>query len=370
MTYHNIRRLPPAGDDRVRGVSRSYKALVCQRAVMGRVAGGRTPHPRIAAEAQKLRRRWRGLVSALATLGWPKATEPSRRVAMLRCNPACYIPMEQGRNCEVAIACPDCWARQAMESWAIIDALLFPVEDAAPPVTTAPALTSSTTQAPNLDPGSRPDARSRPRRRDDLVLVERLVTYSYALSAVANKTGKHCRTLAPVLRYRLKPWKTASEVVPPKPGPERFLPREKEIRQLRNVGIVGGLDVTRVELSRPKAKPPRWRVLVHQLLLLPAASAERILANPRVAAAALMCGSKPRVRLRVTRGPARRHLVAAVSRAFRYPGFLIGGQPELALEYLKARSGLRLSTRFGVLQARNKPRRTSRGSALAPSPSP
>jgi hypothetical protein len=93
-------------------------------------------------------------------------------------------------------------------------------------------------------------------------------------------------------------------------------------------------------------------VFVHQILLAPAAGSAALLAHPRVAAGPPLCGRTPTVRLRAVAEPARRDLMRAVARAFRYPEFLVSGPPELALEYLAARAIAPRFVRLGRFRGR------------------
>jgi hypothetical protein len=311
---------PGRPDEAPAGLPRSYRRQVCQRALLGGPAAAgfdAAARQGIADRAVALRRRWHGRVLGLAEADVAPFCDERKRWAFLRCLPACYVPQSRLRACGLRAICPDCWARQALACFDAIDARLF----------TAPGLLAAD------------------------VLVERTVSYRFPLEV------KGQRTLPAIFRCRLDPAGKA----PRSQGKTRFLTRTQEIRRLSRLGTTGGLDVLRVELGGRAGRPSWWRVLIHQVLLVPAAVAPALLAHPAVAAAPVLCTAPGRVRLRSRAAPRRADLVRAVARAFRYPEFLLGGPLELVSEYLAVRARTPRWVRFGRFRGGSSDCRPPRG---------
>ena len=239
---------------------------------------------------------------------------------MLNCRPSSYVTLAACRPCGRRAICPHCWGRQALECWRAADAFLFPGRAEA--------------SAAALAAGVR--GRSRPRAR--YAVVERVI----ALHLSADSDAR--RPFAALLAKR-------TGRVDGKTHPAR----RRDHARLRAAGAVGGLEHVLASRRGGRPDPDGTRVRIRQVLFVPRDALDGFLADRRApryapsqakedeARRALGC----RVTLAATRDPSPKQLVAIAARAWRYPRFLLRGDPEAVLAAPEDRRGHRLSTRFG-----------------------
>jgi len=260
-----------------------------------------------------------------------------------------------GSACGSPTICPHCWGREAVATWRTIDALLFPSPPGTPP--TPKALPG------DQPPGARP---RRPRgscRRDDLVLVTRKLTATFD-DDPAKPGVELARFVAARLGRTRRP-----------PADRLLLPdRGDDLKALARAGVVGGLEVLRVDRD-PRDSANRWRVQCRQVL------AARAGLDPGHPALTAMPPGWAEIAAKV-RPVNRRVVAAAVAWAHSYPRFLLGTDapcPDPALEgeqdtgnvafYHLMRSKFRMTTRFGIFRVRHTRARRF-GFLKAPKPGP
>jgi hypothetical protein len=293
-------------------------------------------------------------------MAWFPASGPDAQF-LINCRPAFFRAAPVRRSCQQSNYCPDCWARAALATWRTVDALVFR--------RAAPAGPSPKGRLPRAKPrglvtDDEPTLRVRDSRRPDLVLVRRLVEYPipFAGMFVPDEDGP-IRALAC--------WYSARLLRRPA-GKHRngHLDRQRELRRLKALGVVGVLDVTgaRLRLRPLPAGAPvavadlpgpgghlahGWLAQVRQVLAILAEHVDRVIGNPRVS------GPPPAIRgvagtcRIVRREPAtRRRLVAACGWAMAYPSFLLYGPAYLAHEAAEARRVFRATATAGIFRNR------------------
>ena len=258
---------------------------------------GRVTDPgRRVADAHRVIALWRDRVAELAGLGWdpaagrgPAAT--ARRLRQLRnCTPPFAAALAPS-SCGLGSLCPHCWAREAMRVWRLADAVLFPPEPGS---------------------GRRPEAPA-------CGLVE--------TARVHRLPGTDRELLAAFLADRVRR--------PPPGMPAGPYYRPHEIRQYP---LLGGHEAIAVAAADEGGGPGPWEVRIRQLLAV-APGHVNLLQPPPYRG----------LRIRIIRHdrPDRAELARAVARLFRYPPWLLRGDPAQVLDAQAARAGLRLGAAFG-----------------------
>lgn len=267
--------------------------------LFGRVADRAARHPR----AYQLVDLWRGRVAELVRHGWdPAPGASSRRLRQIRsCSPP-FLAAHPASSCGLAALCPFCWAREAMRVWAIADAVFFPPEPGTGRRPEGPAYrlveTGRTHRLPGTDPG--------------------------LLAAFLADRARRPRRGRPVGPY--------------------YRPHE-----IRTYPLAGGHEAIAVSADGRGRGP--WRVAIRQLLAV-APEHVGLLQPPQYR----------NIRIRVARHdrPGRRELARAVARLFRYPPWLLRGDPAQVLDAL---GGAGRPPAGGRL--RQLPRRSAGGRAVA-----
>ena len=351
---------------RIHSTPASYGQYVVHRSVLIPLYGRRrTPRrakggPRVSAlaiyetVAMNLVSRWRLRVDELVAAGWslgrdrpdprdPDKPRASRWIRMLNCRPSAFIATPVGHACGVPTICPHCWGRAALATWHEVDDRLFPTH----PSSAGRLKARPGDQPPTLRRRKRP---RRPAFRADLVVIRRRLVYTFA--ADPYHPG---HSLAEVIARRIGYPKRKALA-------DRLNPdRADDITALRRAGVVGGLEVLRVDRD-PRDPALRWRLQCRQVLVAPAGT------DPLQPALNGLPGGWETCRA-VAVPATRRAVVAAVAWAYAYPRFLLGprlprpgdkprkhhafaGPCELdaVKAYCKVRSKLRLTARFGILR--------------------
>jgi hypothetical protein len=266
------------------------------------------------------RRCWR-LVDRLTELCVPPLYGGDlRRVAEIRqtmtsCRPAFATYVEKTKTCNRRTLCPSCWARHAAGNWGRFDRQLFPV-----------------------DRGSN--------SLDDLAMICR-----------------HVRYIVP--HSRLKAFFAARFKAPGKARrPRNEMPcRRSEIVRFRRLGIVAGLEATRISVPDEDGK---WSgdpnipvgVAFRQFLFCARRDLGRVIGNSHLQSSGRcveilddeeVCygeGAAKIVRTPVE-APSRRQVMAAASEVLAYPASIMTGDKTATAAYLEARRPYKLVTAFG-----------------------
>jgi hypothetical protein len=247
-------------------------------------------------DAHRLIALWRDRVVELAGHGWdpaagrgPAAT--ARRLRQLRhCTPP-FAAAHAPSSCGLGSLCPHCWAREAMRVWRLADTVFFP---------------------PDPVSGRRPEA-------PICGLVE--------TARVHRLPGTDRSLLAAFLTDRVRR--------PPPGMPAGPYYRPPEIGQYP---LRGGYEAIAVSAADDGGGPGPWEVRIRQLLAVAPGHVDLLQPPPYRG-----------LRIRVIRHdrPDRAELARAVARLFRYPPWLLRGDPVQVLEALAARADLRLGASFG-----------------------
>jgi hypothetical protein len=236
---------------------------------------------------------WRRRVDELAEAGWSKASGEKVRARMLACRP-CDFGAEAKWHCRVSAACPMCHGLEASAQWSHVDSILFP-------------------------PGGGLDY--------SLFLRERVLA-----------VGLGRDRLAAVLKNWLG---GARDGAAARRG---FVSRDMDHRSLAPKHVTGGLASVVVALRSAKGVPASWRVKARQLLVVeppdPGFDKDADLTRKGFLVESARVSAVPR---------SRTGLAEAVAWVMAYPKFLLSGPTGPALDYLEARQGRRLTTRFGTL---------------------
>jgi hypothetical protein len=123
-----------------------------------------------------------------------------------------------------------------------------------------------------------------------------------------------------------------------------FTNRVGDQRLLRTKGVVGGYECVTAVPSFRRNTPVAWRIKVRQLLVVGPDSVD-LPDDPALAAGVFLAESSRTART----APTRQAAAEAFAWVSSYPAHVVRGPLETALEYLGARQGQRLTTRFGTL---------------------
>jgi hypothetical protein len=282
-----------AGPDRAPPAVYTYARRVADRAALGPLYGYYVGTPPSVSQLNALASDWHRRVKELAAAGWPVASSEATVRRMLGCLPS-GAANEPRWRCHVPAACPICHGTEAATQWSNVDAFLFP-------------------------PGGG--------RVCSLFTRERVM-------AVGLGRGR----LSAVLKNWLGVRRDGGAA---KRG---FVSRDMDHRALAAKHVTGGLSSVVVSLRSSKGAPASWRVKARQLLVVeppdPAFDKDETLVRKSFTVDSARVAPVP---------PNRVALAEAVAWVLAYPKFLISGPADPALEYLDARQGRRLTTRFGVL---------------------
>lgn len=241
------------------------------------------------------------------------------------CSPAFVTYSGTRRYCMRSWLCPWCYAREVKETWEAIDKLVFP------PASTAPRVHSA------FDPIARhfdaPVQPITPIVTSALDLVIRTSTLRFPRTSLID--GVDANMLRACLSRKCVATSTGLSV------------RTREWRTLRRLGATGGIEVVVAFPDYPAGanRAVGWVVTTTQLILVAksegATLARKITADKTTTVTAATLTS-------------RMDLVDAVANALRYPVALLAAPPAIVEFVAAARSGLRLTARFGTLRNRKE----------------
>jgi hypothetical protein len=281
-------------------------------------------------KVQKLRTLWQCRVRALNEAQWSglRAAHSSRFLWMLAC-PTAFAEIhpqpERFLTCNLHRLCPFCWASEAGDLWRRLDAKLYSGDR-------YPGEVTYDEEGRRLLPSCLPN--------HDLAV--RTQTYTLATTDVD-------------FAQRFLELRIAG-----RQGPSPMLPRWKKLEQLRAAGVLGTLDITRIEPyfkdQAPGQEPAHvgWQLVVRQLLVIPHAQYDAVLSHPAFAPVE----SGPRVQcaqtLRRYARPTRKQFASQVARALAYPRHLLFGDINLAMAALDMVKGRRWISPVGLFYGQSE----------------
>ena len=274
------------------------------------------------AAALTIHKHWRNRVDALYASGWTLTTPRdarsehapliggSRKLRMFNCPPLAVQCVPAGMPCGVPTICPQCWGREAINRWSVMDRALFGEQD-------------------------------RPAKDRKLVADVALVSRRLAVDVpLYDELGVFAMPAYLDQRIKLSPFRRT---------PEYMLPcRTAEFRQLKQAGALGGLEVLRFKPRYiPDPADPAvkgisgWTLEARQIIVVPTAAVDGFLAHPKVQ-------SPHQVKARAVAAVTDRLALAKlVGWACEYTPHLLYGPLNYTKGTYTYRRTRRLATRFG-----------------------
>jgi hypothetical protein len=280
----------------------------------------------------------------------------ARFLAMQFCRTPFFVPEAGGRFCRTPTLCPHCWACAAGRMWQSLDTKLFMVEHRPASVRFA----SSHLVMPQsrglgwgdlMDDDEGGDAPAPPpapasARLEGTAMLAVRFPLELRREVLVAPDGLVCG-LSEFLHRR-------TQTVRAKALPRGIVRgRAVDHAHLRAHNCEGGIETVSLGIGLDSADGSefRWTPTIRQLLFCREEDADEVAAEavgvmpPHVAAAA---------RVRRFAAPSRREVATALGGLLQYDTMLLRGPVQPALDALRARGGLRLTTTFGYLYGGRK----------------